>query len=73
MLQQRHHETRLLSRRGRRKGTGLSDAADYYWPLTIFPSPSPPNRSLPVWIVLSAVVSLGAALVVVLRHGIPAW
>jgi hypothetical protein len=72
MLQQRHHETRLFSRHGRRKGTGLSDAA-HYWPLTIFPSPSPPNRSLPVWIVLSAVVSLGAALVVVLRHGIPAW
>jgi hypothetical protein len=74
MILRHRRQIRLFSRPGaaRRTGIGFSDSADY-WPLTIVPSTSRPKRSLPIWIVLSALVALGGTLIVAHQRGIPAW
>jgi len=63
---------RMFSRSGKRSGIELSHSADY-WPLTIIPSTSAPKRSLRGWMIVSALVALGAAVALARQQGIPAW
>jgi hypothetical protein len=74
MVRGNRHEIRLFSRfgRDRRPRIGFSDSADY-WPLTIVPSTSRVKRSMPGWMLASALVALGGVLVFALQNGIPAW
>jgi hypothetical protein len=64
------HGRRLFPRPGRR--ITFSDSADY-WPLTIVPSRSTPKRSMRAWVVVSALLALGAAVAIARQRGIPAW
>ena len=63
---------RMFSSSGKRSGIELSHSADY-WPLTIIPSTSTPKRSVRGWMIVSALLALGAAVVLARQQGIPAW
>jgi hypothetical protein len=73
MQRQSRRELRpFLSGGNRRIRIHLSDSADY-WPLTVVPSTSRPKRLTSTWIVLSAIVALGAGLFFAIQRDIPAW
>jgi hypothetical protein len=74
MRRQNRRELRPFFRPGRNSRTGisLSDSADY-WPLTVVPSTSRPKRSTSTWILLSAIVALGAGLLFAIQRNISAW
>jgi hypothetical protein len=65
------HGRRLFSGPGKRSRIKFSGSADY-WPLTIVPSRSTPKRSMRGWVVVSALLALGAAIVLARQRGIPA-
>ncbi len=66
------HARRLFSKPGKRSRIKFSGSVDY-GPLTIVPSRSTPKRSMRGWMVVSALLALGAAIALARQRGIPAW
>jgi hypothetical protein len=57
---------------GGRTGIDLTDSADY-WPLTLMPTATRARRPISTWMFISALLALGAGLLLAIQPGIPTW